>query len=335
MRIKSLCGLLFIFVTVFFQCRDTDWERQKAVRKKIDLDACYINECFVTLRRTAGLLGDFTAEVYRSRDFLRDGLTKSTYDYYQGVLYKSRNDGGSAVYYSNRTEIGAAEKQKVRVTESLDLLFRPILKNYPQVVQAYLNTHDSMNRIYPFFEVLSQYAHDLDVRTFNFYYLADSSHNPARKAVWVQEPYIDPAGRGWMVSAIAPVYVNNFLEGVVGIDVTIAEVIGQLQEQAGCHEFFVNHSGRIMAIDEETANLLEVPVPEPVQYLEEIRSDTHWQDDYNLFRSKNQTVRDAFQALLQNDKLTVSLRLKKKEYFMLVAEVAELDWLLVELNAIE
>jgi hypothetical protein len=54
--------------------------------------------------------------------------------------------------------------------------------------------------------VLSQYEAKMDIPSFNFYYLADSKHNPERKSLWLSEPYVDPAGRGWMVSAVAPVY---------------------------------------------------------------------------------------------------------------------------------
>lgn len=73
-------------------------------------------------------------------------------------------------------------------------------------------------------DALSQYAHDINIPTFNFYYLADKIHNPQQKVVWT-DAYLDPAGLGWMISAIAPVYKGDFLEGVVGIDVTIDQLI--------------------------------------------------------------------------------------------------------------
>jgi hypothetical protein len=319
----------------FFQCREADWEQREHLKLKVQSDACQINHRFLELRQTAGLLADFTAEVYRAREELGAGLSKSTYARYEGVLYKASDDGGSAVYYSNRTPIGLRETAKVRFTENLDLLFRPIQKKFPMVVQVYLNTFDSMNRIYPFFEVLSQYANDLDISKFNFYYLADSVHNPTREPVWVREPYIDPAGRGWMISAVAPVYVNHFLEGVVGIDVTISEVLRQFLGGTAYYGLFVNKSGWIMASDEETANLLDVPTPRPVQYLEAIRMDTYCQDDLHLLKSKNLAVREAAQGLLTNNHGVVNVKLANKHYLMVMAEIKDLDWLLVELSAIE
>jgi hypothetical protein len=192
-----------------------------------------------------------------------------------------------------------------------------------------------MNRIYPYFEVLSQYANDIDIPTFNFYYLADSVHNPAREPVWVHEPYMDPAGRGWMVSAIAPVYVNHFLEGVVGLDITIGEVLRQLQTVKTGHELFINRAGLIMAIDEGTAHLLDVAAPRPVQYLETVRMDTYTQADLDLLKSRNREVRETTQALLADYQLVSRLTLSNQRYLMAIAPIQDIDWLLVELNPIK
>jgi len=327
--------LLVFCLPGWFQCRDNDWEPQEQLKAKIRADACQINHRLQELRQAAGLLAEYTTEVFLAQKELANGLPKADYTQYQGVLHKTHDDGGSAVYYSNRTKLGPRELAKVRFTENLDLLFRPILKNYPLVVQVYLNTFDSMNRIYPYFEVLSQYANDIDIPTFNFYYLADSVHNPTRESVWVHEPYMDPAGRGWMVSAIAPVYVNQFLEGVVGLDITINEVLRQLQTVKTGHELFINRAGLIMAIDESTANLLDVAAPRPVQYLEAVRMDTYTQADLDLLKSRNREVREATQALLTDHQLVSRLTLASQRYFMAIAPIQDIDWLLIELNPIK
>ena len=71
----------------------------------------------------------------------------------------------------------------------------------------------------------AQYDPDMVIPEFNFYYDADALRNPARAVVWT-DAYVDPAGKGWLVSAIAPVYRGEFLEAVVGADVTIAQKHG-------------------------------------------------------------------------------------------------------------
>ena len=46
------------------------------------------------------------------------------------------------------------------------------------------------------------------IPNYNFYYLADAEHNPSRGVVWT-DVYLDPAGQGWMMSAIAPVRARD------------------------------------------------------------------------------------------------------------------------------
>lgn len=65
------------------------------------------------------------------------------------------------------------------------------------------------------------------VSDYNFYYEADAENNPERRDVWT-EAYVDPAGHGWMVSSIAPVWRGDRLEGVVGIDVTVETIISDI-----------------------------------------------------------------------------------------------------------
>ena len=90
----------------------------------------------------------------------------------------------------------------------------------------------------------------MNVPEFNFYYQADADHNPLRKPVWT-EVYIDPAGQGWMISCIAPVYRDGFMEAVVGLDITtktIIERITTLHIPWGGYGILLDHNGVIMAM---------------------------------------------------------------------------------------
>ena len=153
-------------------------------------------------------------------------VERGRYAYSPDGVYYTLRDGGSggALFYSGIMPIGPEQREKAARTAQLDPLMRDIQQTHPLVGQIYLNTFDSLNRIYPYFEVLSQYAPRMDIPSFNFYYEADAAHNPSRGVVWT-DVYVDPAGQGWMVSCIAPVYRGDFLEGVVGLDVTVATIV--------------------------------------------------------------------------------------------------------------
>jgi hypothetical protein len=90
----------------------------------------------------------------------------------------------------------------------------------------------------------------MDIPSYNFYYEADATHNPGRGVVWT-DAYVDPAGHGWMVSSIAPVWSDGRLEGVVGIDVTLKTIIDRLlglQLPWSGYAILVDREGEIIAL---------------------------------------------------------------------------------------
>lgn len=168
-----------------------------------------------------------------------------------GAYYKLNNNGGSSLYYSSSSKIGEAQSRKARCSEMLDPLLVSIVETSPIITQAYLNTWDGMNRLYPFIaDAPAQYGPVLQMQAFNFYYLGDAEHNPDRKPVWTGV-YLDPAGQGWMVSNIVPIYRDDFLEGVSGLDLTIASFLNNilnLDLPWGASTFMVDENGMMLAM---------------------------------------------------------------------------------------
>ena len=201
-----------------------------------------------------------------------------------GIYYKPQDDGGAALFYSGAVPVGDAERRKAWQTAELDPLMRNIRLSSPLVMQIYLNTFDSMNRIYPFFDVLEQYPPKMAIPEFNFYYEADATRNPERKAVWT-EVYLDPAGQGWMASCIAPVYTEDFLQGVVGLDVTVDVFVKQvldLQIPWGGYALLVSREGGIMAMPPAAEVELGLSELTSHHYSEAIRREELKPDAFNI-----------------------------------------------------
>ncbi len=145
-----------------------------------------------------------------------------------GVHYSPKDDGRPAVFYSAaHWKNKGHDLNKLAKLEHVDGLMRQIKAENPLVAAIYFNTWDSLNYIYPWFLTPEQYDHGMPIPEYNFYYLADAKHNPKREVVWT-DVYVDPAGQGWMMSAIAPVYRSDFLEGVVGLDVTVGTILNEI-----------------------------------------------------------------------------------------------------------
>lgn len=202
-----------------------------------------------------------------------------------GALRTTRGRGrDTASFYSGFQPVGPAEMDKVWRTAQLDHTMRHIKAASPLVRQVYLNTWDSYNRIYPYFDVKSQYAPRMNIPSYNFYYEADAAHNPERKVVWT-DAYADPAGSGWMVSAIAPVYGPKRLEAVVGMDLTVDTVIDRilsLDLPWQGYAMLIGRDGTILALPPQGEKDFGLTELKQHSYAEAIHSDTFKPANFNI-----------------------------------------------------
>ncbi|MCD1609542.1 sensor histidine kinase [Stutzerimonas kunmingensis] len=204
----------------------------------------------------------------------------------EGVRYSPSDDGGAAVFYSNATAPERHDLQKIARLRQLEPLMKEIEARNPLVASLYFNSWDSFNHIYPWFFTLDQYPADMDIPKYNFYYLADAKHNLSRGVVWT-DVYLDPAGHGWMMSATAPVYRGDFLEGVVGIDITVSgilEQIGQVQVPWGGYAMLVSDDLSIMALPEPGEADFGLAELTEHSYLDAIRREVFKPEDFQLDR---------------------------------------------------
>lgn len=250
-----------------------------------------------------------------------------------GVYYTTRDktDGGAAIFYSGVKPIGENERKKVSNVLVAQDLMRDIQKSQPLAASIYLNTFDSLNIIYPYFDVLSQYASHMDIPSYNFYYEADAAHNPDKKVKWT-DAYLDPAGHGWMTSSIAPVYVNDFLEGVVGIDVTIDTITNQILKMEipwKGYGVLISKDGTILALSEKGEKDWGLTELTTYHYSDAILKDTFKPDEFNLYKRSNLS---SFAAALSGSKDGFStIVLNGKSQAVSWATIPETDWKLLVL----
>ncbi|WP_413795339.1 MULTISPECIES: sensor histidine kinase [unclassified Pseudomonas] len=235
------------------------------------------------IHKAIGLYAKSTEhELSENQPLMAASLSVST----DGVRYSAADDGASASFYSNITAPEKQDLYKVSLLASQDFMMKQLKDGDPLIASIYFNSWDSYNRIYPWFNTLEQYPHDMDITQYNFYYLADAQHNPDKKVVWT-DVYLDPAGQGWMMSAIAPVYKGNFLEGVAGVDVTVDGIlkrIEQLQMPWDGYLMLVNDKLDVMAVPKAGQRDFSLRVVESQPVGEPVERERLQSPDLNLAR---------------------------------------------------
>lgn len=208
-----------------------------------------------------------------------------------GAFYsvKDKSEGGAAVFYSGFYNVGQAQLNKVAKLLTLQDTMKELKRSVPLISSIYVNTFDSLNVIYPYFDVMKQYTVGADITSFNFYYLADAVNNPSRNAKWTKV-YLDPAGQGWMTSSIIPVYYGDTLEGVAGIDVTMNTITNQLLELDvpwDGYGILLSADGTIMALPEQGESDWGLKELTGHHYSEAILADTFKPEEFNIFNMEN------------------------------------------------
>lgn len=211
---------------------------------------------------------------------------KSRYGYAPGGSFATlRGEAGeAAAFYSRLRPIGAEQRDRIWRTSRLDPLLRDIAKSDPLITQLYFNSWDSYNRIYPYFDTWRQYPADMNIPAYNFYYEADARHNPGRGPVWT-DAYMDPAGAGWMVSSIAPVYSQRRLEGVVGIDITINTLLRHVLEMNipwKGYAVLIGRDGTILAVPPGGERDFGVKEPSSHRYDTKVKGDIFKPAAFNI-----------------------------------------------------
>ena len=249
-----------------------------------------------------------------------------------GVYYKTKNNGGSSLFYSNITSIGGEELNKAISTEAFDPLYKAVFDSRSDIVGIYFNSYDSMNRYYPFLmEVYNVYPASMNIPEFNFYYMADAMHNSSRGPVWT-DAYLDPAGKGWMASCIAPIYRGDFLEGVTGIDMTIDSIVMNilnLRLPWGGAAFLLDKNGTILAMPEKIEDIFKLKELRKQVYTSKVTQDTMKPKEFNLLENKDQEIASQIRKIMESGNGLNDLVIGNKEYLVSQGTVASSGWKLM------
>ncbi len=244
-----------------------------------------------------------------------------------GVMYSKQNLGGAASFYSAHTE--NKDWDKVGKLSRLDPLMKQLVDNNDLVASVYFNSWDSYNRIYPWFNTLEQYPTDMVIPDYNFYYLADSQHNPEQNNVWT-DVYIDPAGNGWMASSIAPVYNNNVLEGVVGLDITVSAIVDSIQSLAvpwGGYAVLASANGTIMALPPQGEQDFGLKELTDYSYQQAITEEIFKPEAFNLMKREDTAALS--QSLLQSVDGLMQVQLDNANKLVAWSTIPETQWRLL------
>lgn len=279
-------------------------------------------------------LKGFYEQILKNKDSLLLVADRSKYQMEGFFSNNSLKENGdlSKLLISTKSPNPQKSLEEIYFTNELDSAFKAVYQKHSIIAQIYSNSAMQVSRVYPPYDALNLLDPNIDIHKFNFYYEGDKEHNPSKGLVWIPEVYIDPAGKGWILSLIHPVYEGDELFAVLGIDITVDEILQRFLQSEEGNFLIVNGKGDIVSGKSSAIEALSLPPLKNHIYRETIQSDNFRISDFNLFNSKSLQVRQMAQSFL----LKKDVKFLFNNEINLKAAIATpfhfTDWYLIEIN---
>lgn len=172
-----------------------------------------------------------------------------------GIVFDARLGRDSDIWYPGALPLAGQALQDFDQSGALEALLQTLYETQGlsresnfQPVAVYYTGPSGLLRYFPPIG-LEKVLDPKIVPTEGIYYtIATPEQNPGRGTVWTP-PYEDQAGKGMLLTASTPVYINNQFRGVVSVDLSLERLSAQI-DAIGAGEtgfaFYVGSDGQLL-----------------------------------------------------------------------------------------
>jgi GAF domain-containing protein/HAMP domain-containing protein len=226
------------------------------------------------VERDARKVAQYAERIFENQDRFGDGSYWRAEDHMfvaSDGQYMNGEEDVSSAFVPRFVDIDQEVRDVLELGAYLDLVFAPAYEEDANTVAIYLGTEYETTQYYPNISLGSVVPPDFAVTERPWYIGAGPTNNPNREVVWTPV-YADATGKGLMVTAAAPVYVNDAFLGAVGVDVTLQDIAASVRETrllGSGYGFLIDDQGQAIALPEEGYRDVLGREPEP----EEVGAD--------------------------------------------------------------
>ncbi|MCD4762334.1 HAMP domain-containing protein, partial [bacterium] len=208
-------------------------QSEEYLRQATDDAAKKNDEIFVNIMDQAKSISEYATNVFSNPEIFLPGK------YWQaeqkmatgsaGQYFNSITDTAS-VFTPNFVEVSDELNRYLEIMAYLDFIAPGVLKSKPIIKAVYMSSEAEATRYYPNIHLGAVVPPDFTVTKRPWYLKMNKDNNFDKKVIW-SDIYFDATGNGLMVTAAAPIYVNNEFIGGIGIDVTLDEIRNNIKQE--------------------------------------------------------------------------------------------------------
>lgn len=320
--------LIIIFFSVLSSCKNQQEEDLNL--RHLQYVAGNINSDLIQIENEMLNLSSNIQHKIPFGEDVKEWLPKS-YHYKDGnLVYKSYKKSGSAVFLPKQFEINDHLKRIVVNSELIDTFFHQSVLNNPLLSQVYFLDTSSFLRIYPYVDILSYVPNSIDLRKFTAYQTAAHKPNLEDNTYWVNRPFADPFGRGWIISCVEPVYYRENFLGIVSGDISLRSLKDKYFSSDTEMILLTDSSGKLICCTKEAATIAGIPALRDFQYFKPVNKNIYTFNNPSLIYHKNKNFREAIKSLI-GDSQKESFFLNNKKYTVYKSNIKETNWILFKI----
>jgi hypothetical protein len=322
--------LLFVFLLffIFISCK-------KNHEKNLD----YIHLEQISKRLTDDL-SRVSTEILNSAQLIQSGINftkeinwgaQNKYMLNQnGALFLSSEKNTCAVFLPAGVELTPTVKKAIINSEPIDTILMNICNQNSIVTQAYFLDTNSFLRIYPYINVAKQYFPSIRLTDFFAYKSIVNKPFIENNAYWVNQPYADPSGRGWIISCLSPLYYREQFLGIISADIMLKKICEKHLYSESEKFILINMNGEILSCSKKAASFLSIPIKEEYPYFKPLKGDLFLKGNPSLLNNQKKEIRKAISSLI-NGASMVELTHGSSRIKIFSTKIKETNWLLLKI----
>ena len=223
------------------------------LQERANLEAALNNDHFARAASLTRIAADYLAAAAAHGDQTTwDAGQFQTYPQ-SGLLFDANPQRVTDVIIPPYTPLDDAQWQRLGQSAALDNIFPALLPQAPEAIAIYYQETSMAFRYYPAINVVQFAAGSPGLEPDNADYVWEKSpaaprNDPQRLTAW-DPPYADNLEQGLLITANTPVYFDDDYQGVVSIDLSLAQLVDRLEAirpTPGSYAFIVDGDGRLV-----------------------------------------------------------------------------------------
>lgn len=308
--------------------------RQKEVEenlKKLNAIALDLNADLSKLRQDM----EFVSNSLKYKiEYNKSSATKFDEKYTQinkNVLISNLKNNSSSIYYPTNGEINESLKNFIVNSEAYNSLFKKSLQKNPILSQIYFLKNNSFLRIYPSIDIEKHILPGTDLLQLITYKSVVNKPFKEGHACWINTPFADPYGRGWIVSCAEPIYYRENFIGVLSADISIHNIKANYLSSNEDILFLINKDFELIACTKEGEKFLNIPQFREYQYYKPITQNLFLFEHSFLLEHENKEFKLAIQDIRSGKKFA-DFYLNRKRHTLFASRINETNWYLLKIT---